>query len=58
MAQMPVLGHLLRGICTRTVRRLLEDVHGVIKKVQSGIPLEAALTPAGQPGGMPPQRPK
>lgn len=47
--RMPVISNILKGICERAVKRLLEDVEAVIKKINEGVPLEAVLKPNGPP---------
>lgn len=44
MTHMPLLGSILRGICVRAVRRLHEDIEGVLKQAhQEGVPVEEVL---------------
>ena len=48
MKNMPVISGILKGICERAVKRLLEDVENVIKKINEGVPLDTILKPAGR----------
>lgn len=43
---MPVLGHVLRGICVRAVQRLLEDISAAVAKVEAGQAWEDIIKPA------------
>lgn len=46
--RMPVISNILKGICERAVRRLLEDVEAVIKRINEGTPMDAILKPEGR----------
>ena len=50
MKHLPLLGPILRAVCVRAVRRLVEDLEAVILKLQAGIPLEQILTPSKKGG--------
>ncbi|KAK9795571.1 hypothetical protein WJX73_003470 [Symbiochloris irregularis] len=49
LKHMPVLGHVLRGICVRAVQRLLEDISAAVAKVESGKAWEDVIKPAPAP---------
>lgn len=49
MRHIPILGSILRGICVRAVRRLLEDLHTVIHKTNSGMSLDEVLGSGKRP---------
>eukprot|EP00891_Asterochloris_glomerata_P008842 jgi/Astpho2/8842/Aster-x1544 len=48
LAQMPVLGSALRGICVRAVERMIEDIEAVVDRTRrSGKPVEQVLKDLG-----------
>ena len=48
LAQMPVLGSALRGICVRAVERMIEDIEAVVDRTRrSGKPVQQVLKELG-----------
>ena len=45
LQHVPLLGNVLRGICVRAVERMLEDLQGVLDRVEAGEPLDTLLKP-------------